>query len=93
MIFQDEIFYKSVYVSFWYIVQYIDLVIFKGAVNDSYGNNSTCVNFGIQDTVINAIIEVMYWSISVTYLLGSKTIISSATRLYRYSDIIIFQEG
>ena len=35
----------------------MDIVIVKAAFNDGYGNNSTCVDFSIQDTVFNAIIE------------------------------------
>ena len=35
------------------------MVIVKRDFNDSYGNNVTCVVFGIQDAVINAIIEVI----------------------------------
>ena len=92
MIFQDGIFYESVNVSFWYIMQYMDLVIFKGAFNASYGNNATCIDFSIQDTVINTFIERSGWSIHATFLISGKPLISSATLLKRYSDIIIFQE-
>ena len=35
----------------------MDIVILKGDLNDSYGNNATYIAFGIQDTVINSIIE------------------------------------
>ena len=45
MIFQDEISYESLYVSFWYIMKYMDLVIVKVDFNDRYGNNVTCVEF------------------------------------------------
>ena len=90
--FQDEIFYESIYVSFWYIMQYMDLVIVKGAFNDSYGNNSTCIDFKIQDSFINDIIERSDWSICETFLIGGKPLVSSATILNRYSDIITFQE-
>ena len=36
---------------------YMYLVIVKVAFNDRYGNNSTCIDFSIHYTVINAIIE------------------------------------
>ena len=37
----------------------MDMVIFKGDINDRYGNNAACIVFSIQDTVFNAIIEVI----------------------------------
>ena len=49
----------------------MDMVIVKGALNDRFGNNSTCIAFIIQDTVINSIIEVRGWSIPETILLSS----------------------
>ena len=44
------------------------MVIVKSAFNARYGNgnNVTCIAFSIRDTVINAIIEVIDWSIIVT---------------------------
>ena len=54
--FQDDIFYESVYVSFWLIMQYTDLVIANGAFNERYGKNATFVDLRIQDTVIKDII-------------------------------------
>ena len=39
---------------------YMDMVIFKGDLNATYGNNATCISFSIQDTFINAIMEVSY---------------------------------
>ena len=38
-------------------MQYIDLVILKGAFNERYEKNATCIDFIIQDTVMNATIE------------------------------------
>ena len=70
----------------------MDMVIVKGALNDRYGNNSTCIAFNIQDTVINDIIELIDWIILATFLLSGKSIISYATLLNRYIDINIFQE-
>ena len=70
MIFQDEIFYESVYVSFWYIMQYMDIFIVKGDFNDRYENNYTWIYFNIQGTVINAIIEESYWSILANFYLS-----------------------
>ena len=49
---------------------YMDLVIFKGAFNNRYGNNATCIYFIIQDTVSLSIIEVIDWSIIATNLLS-----------------------
>ena len=57
MIFQDEIFYESIYVLFWYIMKYTDIVIVKGIFKYRYINNSVCIEFSIQDTIINATIE------------------------------------
>ena len=42
---------------------YTKTVIIKGDLNDSYDNNTTCMDFSMHDTVINAIIEVSNWSI------------------------------
>ena len=70
----------------------MDLVIVTGAFNDMYFNNDTCLVFSIQDTVINTIIEVSDWSILATYFLSGKTLISYATLLNSYIDILIFQE-
>ena len=64
------------------------MVIIKGALNARYGNNPIWNSFIIQDTVINAIIEVSYWSIIATCLLSVKPLILSATLLNKYSDII-----
>ena len=44
----------------------MDLVIFKGDFNYRCGTNATCIAFTIQYTVINAIVEVSYWSIIET---------------------------
>ena len=57
----------------------MDVVIIKGDFNARYGNTTTCISFSIQDTVINAIIEVSAWSIIVTFLLSGKPLILSAT--------------
>ena len=92
MIFQDEIFYESVYLSCLQTMQYMDIFIVKGALNDRYGNNPTCINFIIWDTVINAITEVSDWRIRATCFFSVKQFISSAILLNRYSDITIFQE-
>ena len=68
------------------------MVILKGYFNDRYVSNATCIAFSFQDTVINATIEGIDWSIIATCLLRVKPIISSDTLLNRCSDIIIFQE-
>ena len=31
----------------------MDIVIVKGAFNETYSNNATCIAFSIQDAVIN----------------------------------------
>ena len=36
----------------------MDMLIFKVDFNARYGNNSICISFRIQDTVINVIVEV-----------------------------------
>ena len=46
----------------------------------------------IEDTIINAIIEGIYWSIRATYLIGGNPLVSSANLFKRYSNIIIFQD-
>ena len=73
-------------------MQYVDLVIFNGAFNDRYENNSKCIYFSIKYTVINVIIEEIDWINVAACLLSYKPFISYATPLNRYSDIIIFQE-
>ena len=45
----------------------MDMVIVKGDFNDRYGSNATWIAFSIQDTVINAIIEVIDWRIIATF--------------------------
>ena len=65
------------------------MVIIKGAFNDRYGNNDTCIAFSIQDIIINAIIEVIDWIIIETFLLSGKLLILSATLLNGYNDMII----
>ena len=73
-------------------MQYIFLIIVKVDFNDRYGNNSTGIDFIIQDTVINYIIEGSDWSICANFILIQKPLISSAALLNRYSDINIFKE-
>ena len=72
-------------------MKYLDLFIVNCAFNDSYENGATFIDFIIQDTVINSIIEGINWSICATFLLSIKPIILSATLLNRYSYDIIFQ--
>ena len=76
-------------------MQYMDMVINKGAFNVRYYNNATWIAFSINETVINAIIEVSAWSILATCLLSGKPLILSATLLNRYSDMIFlfFKKG
>ena len=38
-------------------MKYMDIVIVKVTFNYRYGNNTTCIDFSIQDTGINYIIE------------------------------------
>ena len=47
----------------------MDTVITKVDFNATgrYRNNATCIDFSIQDNVINTIIEVSDWSILETY--------------------------
>ena len=73
-------------------MQYMYLVFLKGDCNDIYGNNTTCIDFIIQDIFIKATIEGIHFSIHATFLLSRKLIISYATLLTSYSDIITFQE-
>ena len=73
-------------------MQYVDLVIFNGASNDKYNNNAKFICVSIKDAVINAIIKESDWRKRPTFLINGKPLISSATLLNRYSDIIIFQE-
>ena len=49
-------------------MQKMDIVIFKGAINNRYSNITTCIAFSIQDTVIK--IEKIDWSICTTFLLS-----------------------
>ena len=49
----------------------MDIFIVKGAFNDMYGNNFTCIAFRIQDTVINSIIEGSDLSILATCFLSA----------------------
>ena len=70
----------------------MDMVILKGDFNSRYVNNTTCFPFSIQYTVINAIIEVIDWSILENFVLNGKTLLSSPTLLNTYIDIIICQE-
>ena len=44
----------------------MDIVVVTGALNDSYGNNATWIDFGMMYTVINTIISVSYWIILAT---------------------------
>ena len=93
MIFQDEIYYQSVYVSVCYIMQYMYLVIVNSVFNGMYFKNATCIDFIIHYTIINTFIEGIDWSICATFLIRGNPLISSATFLKSYSDIIIFQKG
>ena len=70
----------------------MDMVIVIGAFNARYGNNFTCIDFSIQDTVINYIIEISGCNMITTFLISGKPLISSGTLLIRYIDILIFQE-
>ena len=38
------------------MMEYMYMVIVIGDFNDKYGNNTTCIVFSLQDTVITAII-------------------------------------
>ena len=67
----------------------MDMVIVKFALDNRYENNATCIFFSIQDTVINAIIEVSNLIILATFLLSGKLLILSATLLNGYNDMII----
>ena len=49
------------------MMQYMDIVIVKGALNDRYEKNATWIVFSIQGTVIN--VEERYWNICETCLL------------------------
>ena len=66
----------------------MDIVIFKSDLHDRYDNNDTWDPFRTQDTVINAIIEGSDWIIRATFLIRGKPIVSSATFLKSYSDVI-----
>ena len=62
------------------------------AFNARYGNNSTCISFSTQDTVINSGIEISGLIILAACLLSGKLLIPSATLLNVYIDFF-FKKG